>query len=253
MNEALTVVTAANLGSRHAFLGRTGGVSGGLFHSLNSGLGSSDDRAAILANRATAAGALGVAAEHLVTVHQVHGVTAVTAARWPLDSRPPADAIATREPGLALGILTADCAPILFEDRANGVVAAAHAGWKGALGGIIEATVCAMEQLGASRRHIAAAVGPCIGAASYEVDDGFAARFVAADSANQRFFQPGRPGHRHFALEAYCLHRLHRAGISNTHGVGADTCAEEARFFSYRRATLAHEADYGRQISLIRL
>ncbi len=253
MSEPLTVVTAANLQSRHAFLGRTGGVSGGLFHSLNTGLGSSDQRALVLVNRAAAAAAMGLGHDDLVTVHQVHGTTAVAAGRWPLDGRPPADAIVTRQPGLALGILTADCAPILLEDRASGVVAATHAGWKGALGGIIEATIAAMEEQGASRDQIAAAVGPCIGAASYEVDDAFAARFAAADPENRRFFHPGRPGHQFFALEAYCLHRLQRAGIRNTRGVGIDTCAESVRFFSYRRATLQGEPDYGRQISLIRL
>ena len=249
----LTRLAAPNLASPHAFLGRTGGVSTGIFHSLNVGLGSSDDRAAVHANRAAAAATLGLAEADLVTVRQVHGVAVATAGLWPIDERPAADAIVTNRPGLALGILTADCAPLLFEDRAASVIAAAHAGWKGAIGGVIEATIDAMEAMGARRASVAAAVGPCIAQHSYEVDDGFRDRFLAVSGDNGRFFLPGRAGHWQFDLEGYCLSRLAAAGITNAAGLHADTRADDARFFSYRRATLAREPDYGRQISLIRL
>ena len=249
----LTRLVAPNLSSPHAFLGRTGGVSTGLFHSLNVGLGSADARAAVHANRATAASVLGLAEGDLVTVRQVHGAEVAVADRWTIEARPAADAIVTDQPGLALGILTADCAPLLFEDRAAGVVAAAHAGWKGAIGGVIEATIAAMERLGARRADIAAAVGPCISRESYEVDEGFRARFVGEDQTNGRFFAAGRPGRWQFDLEGYCLARLAGAGIGSAVGLGVDTRADAERFFSYRRATLAGEADYGRQVSLIRL
>jgi len=167
--------------------------------------------------------------------------------------RPRADALVTRTPGLALAILTADCAPVLLADREAGVIAAAHAGWKGAIGGVTDATVAAMESLGAQRARIAAAIGPCIARASYEVDDGFVARFAEADPANEHFFAPGRPGHAQFDLEAYVAHRLAAAGVTRIDCLGLDTYADEARFYSFRRATHRREADYGRQISLIAL
>ncbi len=243
---------AAALTAPHAFLGREGGVSTGIHASLNVGRGAGDDPAAVAENRRRAVAAV-AQDSRLVTVHQVHGATAVEAGDWPEDARPHADALVTDRPGLAIGILTADCAPVLFHDPVAGVIGAAHAGWKGALGGILEATVDAMVRLGARRDDIAAAIGPAIGRASYEVDQGFVARFEAADPANARFFTAGRPGHAFFDLEGYAVHRLANAGVRTIEALGEDTLGQPDRYFSYRRATLAGEADYGRQLSLIAL
>ncbi|MCG2839601.1 peptidoglycan editing factor PgeF [Sandaracinobacter sp. RS1-74] len=248
----ITRLTAHGLTFPHGFLGRTGGVSTGLFDSLNVGLGSSDDPALVRENRARALAVVSPDAR-LVSLRQVHSATAVEAGDWTDDARPEADALVTDRPGLALGVLTADCGPLLFEDRQAGVIAAAHAGWKGALGGVIGATVERMEKLGACRGRIAAAVGPCIGRRSYEVDEAFRARFEAANVENGAFFTDGRAGHALFDLEGYCLFRLAEAGVTRAEGLGVDTKAESARFFSYRRTTLAGEADYGRQLSLISL
>lgn len=248
----ITQLRSALIGAPHGFLGRTGGHSTGLYASLNTGLGSGDDKAAVLENRRLARDAVAPGA-HLVTLHQVHSARAVEAGLWEDDSRPEADALVTDKPGLVLGILTADCAPILFEDGKAGVIGAAHAGWKGAFTGVIEATLVAMESLGADRRRIRAAVGPCIARCSYEVDVGFRDRFVQAEPGNDRFFGEGRPGHWHFDLEAYCLARLASAGVGKAEGLGTDTRSDPERFFSYRRTTLAKEPDYGRQISLIAL
>ena len=240
-------------GVRHGFLGRRGGVSTGLVAGLNVGLGSSDDPAAIAENRRRAADAVAPGAA-LVTVFQVHSADAVVADIWTDDARPQADAIVTDRPGLVLGILTADCAPVLLADTQAGVVGAAHAGWKGAIGGVTDATIAAMETLGAKRERIAAAVGPCISRASYEVDVAFMARFADADPANERFFADGkRANHHQFDLEAYVAHRLAAAGISKVAMLGEDTYSQPDRYFSFRRATHAHEPDYGRQISLIAL
>lgn len=240
-------------GVAHGFLGRRGGVSVGAVAGLNVGLGSQDDPAAVAENRRRAAAAV-LPDAALVTLYQVHSAEAVTVAAAHADAdRPHADALVTDRPGLLLGILTADCAPVLFADRAAGVVGAAHAGWKGALGGVTDATLAAMERLGARRDRIAAAIGPCIARASYEVDDGFLARFAAADAANERFFAAGRAGHHRFDLEAYVAHRLATAGVTRIEALGLDTYADEDRFYSYRRATHRGEADYGRQISLIGL
>jgi YfiH family protein len=238
----------------HAFLGRRGGVSTGIHAGLNVGLGSDDDRAAIVENRRRAVDA--VAPGHrLVTVHQVHSPDVVTvSAAFEDDARPHVDAIVTDRPGLLLGILTADCVPVLFADAAAGVVAAAHAGWKGALGGVTDASIAAMEKLGADRGRIIAAIGPCIARASYEVDDGFARRFEADDPANERFFSAGqRVGHHQFDIEAYVMHRLGAAGLTTVIALGEDTYAQDQRFFSFRRATHKGEPGYGRQISLIGL
>ena len=245
------VSSAALAGTRHGFLGRQGGVSAGIFASLNCGLGSSDDPAAVTANRARALAAAAPGAV-LVTVHQVHSAAAVAVTAPFADAaRPHADALVTATPGLALGILTADCAPVLFADVAAGVIGAAHAGWKGALGGVLEATVAAMVALGARRETIAAAIGPCIAQRSYEVDDGYRARFLAADPAFNRFFAAGRAGHCQFDLEGFVAARLAAAGLRRVAALGLDTCADASRFFSYRRATHAREADYGRNLSLI--
>jgi len=237
----------------HGFLGRQGGVSQGMHGGLNVGLGSDDDRAAIAENRRRAVEAV-APGYSLVTVHQVHSPDVVIAnAAWPDDDRPKADALVTDRPGLLLGILTADCAPILFADADKGVIGAAHAGWKGAIGGVTDATIDAMEKRGARRDHIVAAIGPCIARKSYEVDDSFRARFCDADPANERFFVDGRIGHCQFDLEAYVAARLAAAGISRVEALGLDTYANEDRFFSYRRATHRGEPDYGREIALIGL
>jgi len=253
--ELPTPIRAAALGAvPHGFLGRGGGVSTGIHAGLNVGLGSDDDRAAIAENRRRATAAVAEGAR-LVTLHQVHSAEAVTVqSAFPDDARPHADALVTDRPGLLLGILTADCVPVLFADREAGVIGAAHAGWKGALGGVTDATVAAMERLGARADRIAAAVGPCIARASYEVDDGFFHRFANLDPENERFFRDGRrPGHHQFDIEAYVVSRLAAAGLTRIEALGLDTYADEARFFSFRRATHRGEPGYGRQISLIAL
>ncbi|WP_368039495.1 peptidoglycan editing factor PgeF [Sphingomonas sp. ID1715] len=239
-------------GTAHGFLGRRGGVSHGVCAGLNVGTGSGDEPGAVEENRRRAVDAV-LPGSTLVTIYQVHSPTCVVAEPWAFAERPQADALVTDRPGLLLGILTADCAPVLFADHEAGVLGAAHAGWKGALGGVTDATVEMMERLGARREHIAAAIGPCIARASYEVDDSFARRFEEADSANERFFTAGRPGHHLFDLEGYVAARLAAAGIGRVDALGLDTYAEESRFFSFRRATHRGEPDYGRQISLIGL
>ncbi|MEH3158806.1 MAG: peptidoglycan editing factor PgeF [Sphingomonas taxi] len=251
---AVEAIRARSLdGVAHGFLNRRGGVSVGAVAGLNVGQGSQDDPAAVAENRRRAAAAV-LPDAALVTLYQVHSAeAAMVAAPYADADRPHADALVTDRPGLLLGILTADCAPVLFADRAAGVVGAAHAGWKGALGGVTDATLAAMERLGARRDRIAAAIGPCIARASYEVDDGFLARFAAVDAANERFFAAGRAGHHRFDLEAYVAHRLAAAGVTRIEALGLDTYADEERFYSYRRATHRGEADYGRQISLIGL
>lgn len=245
---------AALAGLPHGFFGREGGVSTGIHAGLNVGLGSDDDRAAIRENRrrAVAAVAPGTA---LVTLHQVHSAdTVAVKAPMPDEARPHADALVTDRPGLLLGILTADCVPVLLADARAGVIGAAHAGWKGAIAGITDAAIAAMEKLGARRERIAAAIGPCIARASYEVDDAFARRFAEVDPANERFFADGvRPGHLQFDIEAYVAARLAAAGLARVEALGLDTYADEARFFSFRRATHRGEPGYGRQISLIAL
>jgi YfiH family protein len=251
---SIDIFTAAALGGiRHGFLGRRGGVSEGVCAGLNVGWGSDDDRAAIAENRRRAAEAVAPGAA-LVTVHQVHSADAVAVAvPWPDDSRPKADALVTDRPGLLLGILTADCAPVLLADPQAGVIGAAHAGWKGAFSGILESTVAAMERLGARRDRIGAAVGPCIARRSYEVDEAFLRRFAEADPANERFFAAGREGHHQFDLEGFVLSRLAEAGLARIKALGQDTYSQPETFFSYRRATHRGEPDYGRQIALIAL
>ena len=250
----IDVLTSPALtGTRHGFLGRGGGVSTGAVTGLNVGWGAStDDPTYVAENRRRAVAAVAHDAT-LVSVYQVHSPDCVTVTTpWPDDARPRADALVTDRPGLALGIVTADCAPVLFADTEAGVIGAAHAGWRGAIGGVTDATIAAMESLGARRDRIAAAIGPCIARASYEVDDGFRARFATESPDNDRFFSDGvRPGHAQFDLEAYVAHRLAVAGIGRVHALGEDTYGQPSRFFSFRRATHAREPDYGRQISLI--
>ncbi len=239
-------------GIAHGFFGRTGGVSTGIFASLNCGPGSGDDRAAVIENRRRVSDALGA---QLINVHQIHSGTAVTVSEpWPLGDGPKADAMVTKTPGIALGILTADCAPVLFVDPEAHVIGAAHAGWKGAFGGVLEATLTAMEGLGGARARIRAAIGPCISQENYEVGPEFRARFVEADPANAQYFIASeRTGHFRFALEAYVAGRLAAAGLSQIERLGACTYALSGEFFSFRRTTHRGEPDYGRQVSAIAL
>lgn len=234
----------------HGFFGRHGGVSQGAIAGLNVGLGAEDDRESVAENRRRAVAAV-LPGARLATVYQIHSADAVTVTEpWPQDQRPRADAMVSDRPGVLLGIVTADCAPVLLADREAGVIGAAHAGWRGAHGGVVEATVTAMKRLGARPARIVAAIGPAIAQSSYEVDSGFRAAFAAAD---ERFFAPGRPGHQQFDLEGYIAARLHAAGVGTVDLLGLDTYADEARFFSYRRATHRGEPHYGRQFSLIGL
>lgn len=240
---------------RHGFFTREGGVSAGLYASLNCGLGSGDELACVAENRARALARLDLPAERLATAYQVHSNRAAAAeAPWPAEQRPRVDALVTRTPGLALGVLTADCVPVLFADREAGVVAAAHAGWRGALDGVLEATLAAMQRLGARAAATLAAIGPAIEQPSYEVGPEFPAPFLDQDPANRAFFQPAsRAGHFLFDLKGYVAGRLAGAGVAGVERLAADTCAEPGRFFSYRRACLAGEPAYGRLLSAIAL
>lgn len=249
----MIIVKTSLIGVRHGFVGRQGGVSTGIFESLNVGLGSSDDAEAVRENRRRATEAVAPGAA-LVTVHQVHSNIAVPVnAAFADAERPHADAMVTATPGLALGILTADCAPILLCDAEAGVIGAAHSGWKGALHDIAGATVTAMEALGARRERIAAAVGPCIARASYEVDGGFRDRFTEQDAAHDGFFARGRGDRFQFDLEGFVAMRLAAAGVRQVAALGVDTYPDDGRWFSFRRTTHRGEADYGRQVAVISL
>jgi polyphenol oxidase len=240
---------------RHAFFTRQGGVSEGLYASLNGGLGSSDDPARVRDNRCRMTKELGLPPAALVSVHQVHSPDAVVVERpWAREERPKADAMATRVPGLALGITTADCGPVLFADPDARVVGAAHAGWKGALSGVLEATLAAMEGLGARRERTIAVLGPTIGGNAYEVGPDFVAQFLDRGEANARFFRPSaREGHSMFDLPGYIGARLDAAGVGEFADLGLCTYADEDRFYSYRRATHRREPDYGRLVAAIAL
>lgn len=240
-------------GLRHGWFTRQGGVSDGVYGSLNTGLGSADSRALVIENRGRIADAMGVPRDRLVSCYQVHSPDAVVAVEpWAPEENPKADALVTRERGLAIAVSSADCGPVLFADPQAGVVGAAHAGWKGAFTGVLEATVEAMERLGASREAIVAVVGPMISAGAYEVGPEFVARFADAGEDVGRWFGPSdKAGHAMFDLPAYILHRLRRAGVGTTADVGLCTYADEARFFSYRRMTHRGEPDYGRHLSAI--
>ncbi len=242
-------------GIRHGFFTRAGGVSEGLYASLNCGLGSGDRPEAVAENRTRALARLGLGGDALVTLHQVHSAEAVLVELpFAADRRPEADGMATTRRGLALGALAADCAPILLADAEAGIVGAAHAGWRGALAGIAEATVAAMERLGARRAAVVAAIGPCIRQRSYQVGPEFRAEFVAADAGNDRWFAPSRePGRWQFDLAGYIAARLERLGLGVVAVLPLDTCADETRFFSYRRACRKGEGDYGRLLSAIAL
>lgn len=248
---SLDIITHPSLAPlRHGFFTRAGGVSSGVFAGLNCGGSSSDQREAVALNRARAAGALGLAPDALAGMRQIHSARAVVIER--ADALPEADAIVTRMPGIALSVLTADCQPILFADHEAGVIGAAHAGWRGALGGVIGATVAAMKGIGARPERISAVIGPTISAKAYEVGFEFRDRFVSLDADSERFFQmvDGRP---HFDLPGYGLERLRRAGVRRAVWTGDCTCSDPARFYSYRRKVLKGEPDFGRLIAAIRL
>jgi len=242
-------------GIRHAFFTRAGGVSDGVYTSLNGGVGSSDATSNVSENRARMAAHLGVEPDRLLTAYQIHSPNVVVAQTpWPHSERPRADAIVTRTPGLAIGISTADCGPVLLADRQAGVIGAAHAGWRGALAGVVEATIAAMQQLGASRGQIVAAAGPMIRQPNYEVGPDLIERFLAADPDNARFFTPaGRAGHALFDLAGFVVDRLRRAEIAQVEDLGHCTYADPAQFYSYRRATHRAEPDYGRHVNAIAL
>lgn len=241
------------LGVPHGFLGRSGGVSQGEMWGLNVGYGSGDDRDLIAENRRRAVDAVLPGAQ-LATVHQVHSPTVVyVETPWPQDDRPHADAMVTDRSGILLGVLAADCAPVLFSEAHAGLIGAAHSGWRGAVSGVNEATIGAMEALGARRDRIAAVVGPSVSQASYEVDQGFRDRFLEQDEANDRFFVEGPTGKPHFDLSGYILQRLSEAGIQSAEALRVDTYSEPERFYSYRRSTHRNEPSYGRQISMIGL
>jgi YfiH family protein len=239
---------------RYAFFTRRGGVSGGLYQSLNCGLGSADAPLLVRENRARCAARLGVEPNRLITAYQVHSPTVVTVTEpWEPGAGPHADGIVTACRGLALGILTADCVPVLFADRQAGVIGAAHAGWKGAKAGIVEATLSAMAKLGGAPERIVAVIGPAIGLASYEVGEEFRQAFRESHPGSEPFFAPGPAGRPHFDLPGFVADRLAALGLAAVGRIETDTCAEPDRFFSYRRACLSGETDYGRQLSAIAL
>jgi polyphenol oxidase len=251
--EADSLNDLCDAGIRHGFFTKQGGVSDGIYASLNCGLGSHDDSAKVLENRARVARHLGATDHRLVTLYQTHSATALVVDKpYPRDAVPKADAVVTRTPGLVIGALAADCNPILFADPQAKVVAAAHAGWRGALGGIVESTITAMESLGADRTRIRAAVGPCINQAAYEVGPEFEAEFLKASADYAAYFHRASPASRpHFDLPGFVMMRLGRAGVGTTERVSLCTYENESKFFSFRRTTHRKEADYGRQISAI--
>jgi hypothetical protein len=242
-------------GIRHAFFTRSGGVSDGIYASLNGGVGSNDAPDNVAQNRARMAEALGVAPDRFLTPYQIHSPDVIVAEEpWTHEARPRADAVVTRTPKLAIGISTADCGPLLFADDQAGVIGAAHAGWRGAFTGVIEATIAAMETLGSDRARISVALGPTIRQPNYEVGPEFVERFLAADVDNARFFSPSqRDGHAMFDLTGYIADRVARAGVASFEDLGLCTYAEPERFFSYRRTTQRGEPDYGRHINAIAL
>lgn len=239
-------------GVRHGFFGRAGGASDGIYGGLNCGVGSSDNPADVKANREAVAALMGVEPGNVLSLYQVHGDVCLKV-NAPHKERPQADAQVTDVPGLAISILTADCAPVLFYGRNDKgpVIGAAHAGWKGALGGVLDSTVYAMEEYGVKAKDIKAAIGPCISKRSYEVGQDFAAPFLNEDPENERFFMNGGAGKLMFDLPGYCAARLYNCGLTNVAITGIDTYANERDYFSFRRATHRKEPDYGRQISVI--
>ena len=253
--EALVAPLLQVSGVAHGFFTRNGGVSSGLYASLNGGVGSRDDKAAVVENRARMAAAIGVAAHNLMAPFQIHSAEALTIdIPWGKDKRPRCDGLATATRGIGLGVTGADCGMILFADEGAQVIGACHAGWKGALTGILEATIVAMEKLGASRPAIRAVLGPAIAAQSYEVGPEFVERFVEADAGHRRFFAPAaRTDHAMFDLPGFIAMRLQRAGVGAFADLALDTYAGEQRFYSYRRSVHRSEPDYGRLVSAIAL
>lgn len=250
---ALDIITSRSLAPlTHGFFTRRGGASSGIFAGLNCGGGSSDLQNAVALNRARVAEAMEVEAENLLTVHQVHSPDVVTVTDPLSDPRPKADAMVTSTPGVALGILTADCQPVLFADIEAGVIGAAHAGWKGAIGGGLEATIAAMSALGARPERITTVIGPCISQRAYEVGPDFFETFLAEDEGYARFFSGGEGDRMHFDLPSFGLHQLREAGVK-AEWTGHCTYSDMDRFYSYRRSVHLKEADYGRLISVIRL
>lgn len=257
MTDFLTHDLLKDDGIEHGFFTKNGGVSSGLYSSLNCGVGSQDKPENVIENRARVAGAFGNIPENLLTLHQIHSDKCITVDQ-PYDAvnnRPQADALVTDKPGLVIGVLTADCGPVLFSGKSSEgkpIVGAAHAGWGGALKGILENTIASMEKRGLDKSTLKAVVGPCIGPQTYEVSDSFRDPFILQDMKNSRFFVPAtRPGHLMFDLPAYCHRRLFLAGVPQIQVLGRDTCAEQDTFFSYRRSTHRSEPDYGRQVSAI--
>lgn len=248
----LEKITSPALSPHHGFFARKGGASSGIFAGLNCGTGSSDQAEIVAINRSRVAEAMGVPLDHLVGVHQVHS-PAVVHVTGPLAIRPQADAMVTATPGLALSVLTADCEPVLFADATAGVIGAAHAGWRGAKDGVLEATLDAMEGLGAKRQNIAAVIGPCISQSAYEVGPEFYEAFTDDDAETRRFFANGKGDRMLFDLPGYGLWRLREAGVGRAEWTRHCTYSDPERFYSYRRTTHAAEADYGRLISVIRL
>ncbi|MEX0282981.1 MAG: peptidoglycan editing factor PgeF [Paracoccaceae bacterium] len=249
----LEILTSDQLGHvRHGFFTRRGGASSGVFAGLNCGQGSSDQAEAVQINRSRVAQAMEVEPGELIGVHQVHSPDVVTV-DGPLDPRPRADAMVTATPGIALSVLTADCQPVLFSDPNGGVIGATHAGWRGALEGVLDATVEAMEALGARRENITAVIGPTISQRAYEVGPEFFDRFMYENPDNARFFANGQDDRMQFDLPAFGLHRLREAGVGHAEWTRHCTYSDADRFFSFRRTTHAKEADYGRLISAIRL
>ena len=249
----LEILTSDSLGPiRHGFFTRHGGASSGVFAGLNCGSGSSDQREIVAINRARVADAMGVASDHLIGVHQIHSATVITIDQ-PLAERPRADAMVTATPGLALSVLTADCQPVLFSDLDAGVIGAAHAGWRGALDGVLDATVDAMENLGADRDNITAVIGPCISQRAYEVGPEFLNSFLDQDPEYARFFANGAGDKMQFDLAGFGLHRLRATGVGHAEWTRHCTYSNPDRFYSYRRSTHAKEADYGRLIAAITL
>ena len=249
----LDIITAEPLnGVKHGFYGRRGGASSGIFAGLNCGPGSSDQAEVVLINRTRVAGAMDVGIDHLVGVHQIHSADVVTVTD-PAAKRPAADGMVTNVPGIALSVLTADCQPVLFADAKAGVIGAAHAGWKGAISGVLETTLTAMEALGADRANISAVIGPTISQRAYEVGPEFLERFEEENPDNTRFFAAGEGGRYMFDLPAFGLHRLREAGVGHAEWTRHCTYSDPARFYSYRRTTHQKEADYGRLIAAIRL
>jgi YfiH family protein len=249
----LEILTSDHLGTtRHGFFTRRGGASSGVFEGLNCGYGSTDQTDIVRINRARVADAMGVAADHLVGVHQIHSATVIDVT-GPMPDKPKADAMVTKTAGIALSVLSADCQPVLFADTQAGVIGAAHAGWRGVLDGVLDATVDAMERLGAERKNIAAVIGPCISQGAYEVGPEFFEDFLAQDQSFDRFFAQGKGDRMLFDLPGFGLSRLRAAGVGVAEWTRHCTYADADRFYSYRRTTHAKEADYGRLIAAITL